>query len=364
MEYFGIQRATAQGMQQPRRDETTEEILPEEGISDGKTPEPQQDDVSTADSEDADRGYLLRQGSPTTKAYWISEGDLTNENCCARLRARNDNWHPSEQACRNVNKCLFCAAAAIKKAEERDGYVDEEAVAALCVHAQNKQWDPISSENIADNLLAFHRILGKNKFQKYISHFGGLRVDEARVKTLAARGELHKVYKVMKIDKKGRFYFLVVEDPTNAIYSAWLNRIAADKIAEWETTNDEVLADTVEAFLGLGYLTTVFPNYLLKYLPNPNEMWSRIESSMHFGADFRLYKFATTGTKRKGDTGYTMGSTTRDIVHQMAKTIKSDPNFTGNIDGQWMKRIFPVDDVVEGEPVPVTKRMRSPQFRR
>ena len=52
-----------------------------------------------------------------------------------------------------------------------------------------------------------------------MSHFGGLRVEEARVKALAARGELHKVYTVMKIDKKGRLYFLVVEDPTNAVYS-------------------------------------------------------------------------------------------------------------------------------------------------
>jgi hypothetical protein len=131
------------------------------------------------------------------------------------------------------------------------------------MHAKTKQWDPISSEGIADNLLALHRVLGKNKFQKYISHFGGLHVGQARVKSLAARGELHKVYTVMKIDKKGRLYFLVVEDPTHAIYSTWVKRIAGDKLMNWETTNDEVFADnsgSLSRFVLSGHSVSELPH--------------------------------------------------------------------------------------------------------
>ena len=84
-DYFGLKRATAQGLQQPRQDEAREEILPDEEISEGKPPGPQQGSVSADESEDEDRRSLLRQGSPTVKSYWISEGDWTNENCCVRL---------------------------------------------------------------------------------------------------------------------------------------------------------------------------------------------------------------------------------------------------------------------------------------
>ena len=348
-EYFGIKRAEAEGLNEPRQEATREEILPDEEISDGRNIDPEA--VHAEDeAEDEDRRLLLRQGSPSVTPYWIAEGDLTNEACCARLRAGLYDWHPSAHACGNVNKCLFCAAAAIKRAEDRDGYLDEEAVAALCIHSQGRKRAPIASDDITDNLIAFHKVLGKNKFQKYISHFGGLRVDETRVKALAAKGELHKVYTVMKIDAQGRLYFIVVEDPTNAIYSTWLRKIAGERITEWETTNDEVLADTVEAFLGLCYLTTVFPNYLLPFVPNPNEAWSRIESSMHFGADIRLYQFATTGTKRKSDKGPMMGLGSREVVQAMAKTIRSNPNFAGHDDGQWMRRVLPPDETPDEEP--------------
>ena len=94
---------------------------------------------------------------------------------------------------------------------------------------------------------------------------------------LVARCELNNGYPVMKIDQTtNTMYYIVVEDPGNIVYATWLQRIAGSRIGELNTSNTETLADIVEATLGLCYLATTFPNHLLKLIPRPNELWSRI----------------------------------------------------------------------------------------
>ena len=95
---------------------------------------------------------------------------------------------------------------------------------------------------------------------------------------MCMRGELNNIYPVMKIEHSTNImYFLVVEDPSNAVYSTWLKHVSGTRLSELGTTNDEMLADIVETTLGCCYLATTFPNHLLKYISRPNEIWSRIE---------------------------------------------------------------------------------------
>ena len=100
----------------------------------------------------------------------------------------------------------------------------------------------------------------------------------------------------MKIDDTtGKMFFLVVEDPGNAMYSTWVKYIMADRLQELNLSNDETLADTVEALIGICYLAIVYPQHLLKLVPRPHETWNRIETAIWSAIEIGLLDFVTTG---------------------------------------------------------------------
>ena len=94
------------------------------------------------------------------------------------------------------------------------------------LYAKEKGWAEVPSNSIFDAILVLHRTVGKNKFQKYLSHFGGFRINKDRVIKIGSRAALNDLYPVMKIDEKGKMLFLAVEDPSNARYSAWIQAMA------------------------------------------------------------------------------------------------------------------------------------------
>jgi hypothetical protein len=195
--------------------------------------------------------------------------------------------------------CLFCAASSRLKIDSDQGYKEPEAVAALVLFAKERTWNPIPHGNIIDSLIALREQVGKNKFQKYLSHFGGLRVRKDRVIKLSQRGSINDVYPVMKIDETtGKMFFLVVEDPGNAMYSTWVKQSMGDRLQELNLSNDETLADMVEALIGICYLAIVYPQHLLKLIPRPHETWNRIETAIWTSMEVGLLDFATKGSKR------------------------------------------------------------------
>ena len=144
---------------------------------------------------------MLRQGAPTYKRRWVSEYDLDDTKCCAKRWFRDSAWRPEAKSCGDVKSCLFCAAAARRAQDIDDGYKDEQAVAALLIRSRAKGWHNPDSSSIFDFIRSLNDALkGTPKFQKYLSHFGGLRLDKGNVMRAVSRAELNNYYPVMKID--------------------------------------------------------------------------------------------------------------------------------------------------------------------
>jgi len=167
------------------------------------------------------------------------------------------------------------------KEEDKDaGFYDEEAVAILMLMKEHNQWTPLNVTSIFDYLFSLNENIKKNqKFQKYLSHFRGVRMAAENVRRAAQRGELQSYYPVMKIDPKTNImHFVTVEDPGIKVYACWLHLVAGPRFEELGVANMERLADIVEAGMGLCYLASVFPVQLHDHLAQPNEMWRMMET--------------------------------------------------------------------------------------
>ena len=196
---------------------------------------------------------MLRQGAPTYDRHWVSEYELDDAKCCAKKRFYDSSWRPEAKSCGDVKSCLFCAAATRRAQDIDDGYKDEEAVAALLIRSRAKGWHNPDSSSIFGFIRSLNNALkGTPNFQKYLSHFGGLRLDKGRVMRAVSRAELNSYYPVMKIDlATNTMYYLVVEDPMNKTYATWLRKLAGDDLPLIGSENTEKLGDIVEAALGL-----------------------------------------------------------------------------------------------------------------
>ena len=116
----------------------------------------------------------------------------------------------------------------------------------------------------------------------------------------AKRGQLQSYYPVMKIDTKTNImYFVTVEDPGNQVYANWLTLIAGERFGELGITNQERLADIVEAGMGLCYLASVFPVQLHNHLARPNELWRMMETSLITAWGSGHIQYFGPQTKRK-----------------------------------------------------------------
>jgi hypothetical protein len=160
------------------REVEKEEFPSDEAISTGAE-EGAGASFTTGDQSDQDD--TISNGGPPFELFWIHEDELPNTMSCAKAREFDATWNRSSRSCRSVNSCLFCAAAARLIEDHGNGYIENEAVAALMLYAKDKGGTDMPSNNIVDAILTLHRALGKNKFQKYLSNFGGLRVRKERV---------------------------------------------------------------------------------------------------------------------------------------------------------------------------------------
>ena len=120
--------------------------------------------------------------------------------------------------------------------------------------------------------------------------------------------------------------------------------MAAQRFGEFNVTNTETLADIVEAALGCCYLASTYPKYLLRLFPRPNELWSRIENSIWWANDMKLFQYAIKGSKRSNDKGPMYGTADFNKVQQVALSIRSNPQFHRVVDGLWGTVITEPDD--------------------
>jgi hypothetical protein len=117
------------------RDVEVEEFPSDEVISTGAEEGP--GTSFTADDQN-DEDETIANGEPSFETFWIHEDDLPCNMSCAKAREHDPTWNRSSRSCQNVNSCLFCAAAARLTEDHCNGYIENEAVAALMLYAKER----------------------------------------------------------------------------------------------------------------------------------------------------------------------------------------------------------------------------------
>jgi hypothetical protein len=157
------------------------------------------------------------------------------------MRLTNSRWTIGRDACDQAASCIFCASVKYKQEDKDAGFYDEEAVAILLLMKEKNQWNPLNTTSIFDYVLSVNEHIKRNqKFQKYLSHFGGVRMSQDSVHRAAQRRELKAYYLVVKIDPMtNMMYFVTVEDPGNKVHASWIKLVAGPRFEEWGVTNTE-----------------------------------------------------------------------------------------------------------------------------
>jgi hypothetical protein len=211
----------------------------------------------------------LDLGMPDYQPTWVGADDIKQKNVKSCLKA---------QPCKISNRCLRCRAHETRFQYSKWDYTDERIAAHVLLHKEQTEWKTLRTISICEYLMDLDDNLRKRpSLQKAVSHFGALRLTSEKFKEVIEEGKLKDFY-VWDAEINGKMYYLATSDPTNETYAAWLWHALRGQ--QLPSLNQERLGDIVEAGLGLLYLATMYPSNFADFLPNPNLMWRRIETSM------------------------------------------------------------------------------------